>query len=207
MPVRLAVLLSGNGTTLENIYTHIAEGKLDAAVCGVIASRPDAFGLERARRHGSPAVALTRKAYADTQTFSAAVWAAVREQGAALVALAGFMSLLDIPDDFTHRVMNVHPALIPAFCGKGMYGRHVHEAVLAYGAKVSGATVHFVDNVYDHGPIILQEAVPVFDDDTPDSLADRVQATERELYPRAIQLFAEGRLRVENRRVRILPAQ
>src|SRR5690606_34254431 len=106
-------------------------------------------------------------------------------------------SLLEIPPDYEHRIVNVHPALIPAFCGKGMYGHHVHKAVLEYGAKITGVTVHFVDAEYDHGPIILQDCVPVREDDTPESLAERVMAKERELYPQAIQLFAEGRLRVE----------
>jgi len=114
------------------------------------------------------------------------------------------MLLLEVPPDYKDRIMNVHPALIPAFCGHKMYGHHVHEAVLDYGVKISGATVHFVDEMYDHGPIILQESVPVLPGDTADSLADRVQALERKLYPRAIQLFAEGRLQVEGRKVRIL---
>jgi folate-dependent phosphoribosylglycinamide formyltransferase PurN len=115
------------------------------------------------------------------------------------------MCLLEIPDDFETRVLNVHPALIPAFCGKGMYGHHVHAAVLAYGAKITGCTVHFANAKYDEGPIILQAAVPVLDDDTPDTLAERVQAKERELYPQAIQLIAEGRVKVEGRKVRIRP--
>jgi phosphoribosylglycinamide formyltransferase-1 len=203
MSVRLAVLLSGSGTTLQNLLDRIAAGTLDAAVCCVISSRSDAYGLERARQHGAPAVAIVRKEYPDQASFNAAVWAEIRSHNADLVVLAGFMVLLEIPPDFANRIMNVHPALIPAFCGKGMYGRHVHEAVLAHGVKVTGATVHFVDPEYDHGPIILQETVPVLEDDTPDSLAERVQAKERELYPRAIQLFAENRLRVEGRHVRI----
>src|SRR5207245_9770922 len=119
------------------------------------------------------------------------------------VCMAGFMQLSTIPDDFMGRVMNIHPALIPAFCGKGMYGEHVHEAVLGYGAKITGCTVHFADNQYDHGPIILQRAVPVMNDDTPQTLAARVFAQECEAYPEAIRLFAEGRLRIDGRRVRI----
>ncbi len=202
MAIRLAVLISGSGTTLQNIIDHIDQGTLDAEVVCVISSRSNAYGLERARKHSIPAIALPFKQFPDSSAFSWAIWDEVRKYNADLVALAGFMSLLEVPPDFAHRIMNVHPALIPAFCGKGMYGHHVHEAVLAYGAKVSGATVHFVDEHYDHGPIILQEAVPVLPDDTPDSLAERVQAKERELYPRAIQLFAEGRLRVENRIVK-----
>jgi len=203
MPTKLAVLLSGSGTTLQNIIDHVAAGKLDAEVCCVISSRRDAYGLERARKHGIPETVIVRKEHADTHAFSEAIWAEVRDHGADLVVLAGFMCLLEVPPDFTNRIMNVHPALIPAFCGKGMYGHHVHEAVLEYGVKVTGATVHFVDNAYDHGAIILQEAVPVLEGDTPDSLAERVQAKERELYPRAIQLFADNRLHVEGRRVRI----
>ena len=205
MPVKCAVLLSGGGTTLQNILDRIDRGELDAVVSCVISSRSDAYGLERARKHGAPTAVFVRKQYADTAAFSEAVWTEIRKHSVDLVVFAGFMCLLDFPSDFGDRIMNVHPALIPAFCGKGMYGHHVHEAVLAYGAKVTGVTVHFADAQYDHGPIILQESVPVLEDDTPDSLAERVMAKERELYPRAIQLFAEGRLRVEGRLVRILP--
>ncbi len=201
--LKLAVLLSGNGTTLENLFDRIQEGALDARIECVIASRPGVYGLERARQRKVPAITVARKDFPSTSVFSAAIWKEVRSHSVDLVVLAGFMSLLEIPGDFTHRVVNVHPGLIPAFCGKGMYGHHVHEAVLAYGCKVSGVTVHFVDNEYDHGPIILQAAVPVLDNDTPDTLADRVQARERELYPEAIQLIAEGRLQVEGRHVRI----
>ncbi|HOZ49084.1 MAG TPA: phosphoribosylglycinamide formyltransferase [Candidatus Hydrogenedentes bacterium] len=206
MAVRLAVLLSGSGTTLQNIIDRIDADELDARVCCVIASRHDAYGLERARKHGIATATIVRKEFVDTAAFSEAIWTEVRAHTADLVVLAGFMCLLDVPAEFDGRIMNVHPALIPAFCGKGMYGHHVHEAVLEYGAKVSGATVHFVDPEYDHGPVILQEAVPVLEDDTPDTLADRVQAKERELYPRAIQLYAEGRLRLDGRHVRIAPA-
>jgi phosphoribosylglycinamide formyltransferase-1 len=171
----------------------------------VISSRPDAFGLERARRAGIPAIAITRKEFGSPQSFGDAVWREIRRHEPGLIVLAGFMSLLPIPPDFRNRVMNVHPALIPAFSGKGMYGSHVHEAVLEYGAKLTGVTVHFVDAEYDRGPVILQAPVPVKEDDTPETLAERVQAEERELYPKAIQLFAEGRLHVQGRLVRIAP--
>lgn len=206
MAVRLAVLLSGSGTTLQNIIDRIGRNELDATVECVISSRAGVFGLERAATHHIPTATVLRKTFTDPQSFSNAIWEQVRTYPVDLVVLAGFMSLLHVPEDFKYRIINVHPALIPAFCGKGMYGHHVHEAVLAYGAKISGATVHFVDNEYDHGPIILQQATPVLEDDTPDTLADRVQATEREIYPRAIQWISEGRLKVENRHVRILPA-
>ena len=204
MPIRLAVLLSGSGTTLQNLIDRQVQGELDVEIVCVIASRPDAYGLERARLHGIPACVISKRSYDFQESFNTAVWQEIRSHRADLVVLAGFMLLLDVPADYKNRIMNVHPALIPAFCGHKMYGHHVHEAVLDYGAKISGATVHFVDELYDHGPIILQESVPVSSDDTADTLAERVQALERELYPRAIQLFAEGRLRVEGRKVRVL---
>jgi formyltetrahydrofolate-dependent phosphoribosylglycinamide formyltransferase len=147
---------------------------------------------------------VERTECASRAEFSERVFNLCRQAQADLVCLAGFLQLLHIPDDFQGRVMNIHPSLIPAFCGKGYYGHHVHEAALAYGVKVSGCTVHFADNVYDHGPIILQRVVPVLDDDTPDTLAARVFEQESEAYPEAIHLFAEGRLRIEGRRVRIL---
>jgi formyltetrahydrofolate-dependent phosphoribosylglycinamide formyltransferase len=205
MSLKLAVLLSGGGTTFQNLLDHIDAGTLDAQVMLVVSSRRDAYGLVRAEKAGIPALTVARKDHASMSAVNEAIWSAIRGHQADLVVLAGFMSLLPVPPDFEHRIMNVHPALIPAFCGHGMYGHHVHEAVLAYGAKVSGATVHFVNEEYDSGPIILQGTVPVLDDDTPDTLAERVQEKERELYPRAVRLFGEGRLRVEGRRVRILP--
>ncbi|HOD52209.1 MAG TPA: phosphoribosylglycinamide formyltransferase [Candidatus Hydrogenedentes bacterium] len=203
MALKIAVLLSGSGTTLQNLLDRSGAGELDLEFVCVISSRPDAYGLERARKHGIPAIPIVRKNYGSAAAFNTELWGTVRKHGAELVVLAGFMSLLEIPPDFENRVMNVHPALIPAFCGHGMYGHHVHEAVIGYGVKVSGATVHFANNEYDAGPIILQDTVPVLDDDTPESLAARVQAKERELYPKAIRLFAEGRLQVDGRRVRI----
>jgi formyltetrahydrofolate-dependent phosphoribosylglycinamide formyltransferase len=148
-------------------------------------------------------VAVDRKAYAARAEFSRAVFDPCREAGADLVCLAGFLHLLEIPDDFRLRVLNIHPALIPAFCGKGFHGLHVHRAALEAGVKVSGCTVHFADNEYDHGPIVLQRVVPVLDDDTPEGLAARVFAQECEAYPEAIRLFARGRLHVEGRRVRV----
>ncbi|MBI2423978.1 MAG: phosphoribosylglycinamide formyltransferase [Candidatus Hydrogenedentes bacterium] len=207
MALKLGVLLSGSGTTLQNILDHIDRGALNASVCCVVASRADAYGLVRARDHGIPDYAVPRNAYPDGAAFNEALWALLRQHEVDLVVLAGFMSLLQVPEDFHHRIINVHPALIPAFCGKGMYGHHVHEAVLAFGARISGATVHFVDGEYDHGPIILQGTVPVLQDDTPDSLAARVQEKERELYPQAIALIAAGKVRVEQGRVIIEGAE
>lgn len=203
MAGKLAVLVSGGGTTLQRFIDRIEEGALDAEIRCVISSRPDAYGLERAHRHGIPTAVFMRKDYADAAAFSAPIWETVRAHGADLVILAGFMCLLDIPEDFANRVVNTHPALIPAFCGKGMYGHHVHEAVIAYGAKVSGVTIHFVDAQYDHGPIILQEPVPVLEGDTPDSLAERVQIAEKDLYVRAVELILAGRLQLEGRHVKV----
>lgn len=204
MALNVAVLLSGSGTTLQNLIDRAEAGTLDIAIGCVVSSRMGTGGVERARKRRIPAYEVPRKECTSEEEFNERIWAIVRQHEAQLVVLAGFMSLLRVPPDFTDRIINIHPALIPAFCGKGMYGHHVHEAVLAYGCKITGATVHFVDGEYDHGPIILQEAVPVLDDDTPDTLAERVQACERELYPKAIQAFAEGRVRVEDREVWIL---
>ena len=203
--VKLAVLLSGGGTTLENIFAKIDEGLLDARVTVVIATRPDAHGLQRARNHGVEAVVLERKKFPNADAFSDALNAKLDEYEPDLVCLAGFMVMWKMSDNYLGRVMNIHPALIPSFCGKGYYGHFVHEAVLEYGAKVSGCTVHFADRRYDHGPVIVQKTVPALDDDTPETLAGRVFEKECEAYPEAIQLFAEGRLRIEGRRVRILP--
>jgi phosphoribosylglycinamide formyltransferase 1 len=200
--LRLAILLSGSGTTLQNLLDRTTDGRLAAEVVLVVSSKADAFGLERARRAGVSAVTISRKETGSLEAFSEQIFAACREARAGLVCMAGFLQLLHLPDDFLGRVMNIHPALIPAFCGKGFYGHRVHEAVLEYGAKVSGCTVHFADNEYDHGPIILQRTVPVLDDDTPESLAARVFEQECDAYPQAIELFAEGRLRIEGRKVR-----
>jgi len=205
-PVRMAVLLSGGGRTLQNFIDRIAAGALDASVSVVISSRADAYGLERARRHGIPAVCIPSRRYrGDFDRMSKAIHRELAGYPVDLIAMAGFMCLFRVPEQFLGRTMNIHPALIPMFCGKGYYGHHVHEAVLNYGCKVSGCTVHFADNEYDHGPIIIQKTVPVLDDDTPETLAARVFEKECEAYPEAIQLFAEGRLRIEGRRVRILP--
>jgi phosphoribosylglycinamide formyltransferase 1 len=204
-PIRVAVLLSGGGTSLQNLIDRGADGHLAARVVVVVASRADAFGLERARQAGIPAVVVARKAHADVTQFNDALHAALEPHAPDLVVLAGFLSLFEPRARYAGRVMNIHPALIPAFCGAGFYGHRVHDAVIAAGVKVSGCTVHFADEHYDHGPIILQGCVPVLDDDTADSLAARVLALEYELYPQAIQLFAEGRLAIDGRRVRIRP--
>jgi formyltetrahydrofolate-dependent phosphoribosylglycinamide formyltransferase len=204
--ITLAVLLSGGGTTLQNIIDHIDAGKLDARVGVVISSKKGAFGLQRAEKHGIDNYVVERKAF-DLETFNKKINEILLRYDPDLILLAGFLSLLMPDEKFKGAIMNIHPALIPSFCGKGYYGARVHRAVIESGVKVSGCTVHFVDDEYDHGPIILQAAVPVLDDDTPDSLAERIHHEENRLYPEAVRLFAQGRLRVAGRRVTIGPAQ
>jgi phosphoribosylglycinamide formyltransferase 1 len=202
-PIRLAVLISGGGTTLANFVAQIDQGMLDAHVALVIASRAGCGGIAKAETAGVPCHVVSPRDYPDRQTFSDAIFTLCRDADVDLVTLAGFLCHLEIPDDFTERVMNIHPALIPAFCGKGMYGEKVHAAVIERGCKISGCTVHFADNEYDHGPIILQRCVPVLDDDDPYTLAARVFEAECEAYPQAIRDFAAGRLSVCGRQVRI----
>ena len=198
------MLISGGGTTLRNLLAKIAAGELDARVELVVSSNAKAGGLAIAEAADVPTVVFQQRDFATVEDFGTAVFDACRATDAELVVMGGFLKFVPIPPDFAGRVMNVHPALIPAFCGLGAYGHHVHNAVLAYGAKVSGCTVHFVDNEYDHGPIVLQRVVPVAEDDTPHTLAARVFAAECEAYPEALRLYAAGRLRIEGRRVRIV---
>lgn len=203
-PLRLAVLISGGGTTLQNLYDLAEAGRLPARVVLVVSNRADAHGLERARKMNVPAVCVSRKEAGSVEEFSRRIFEQCRAAQADLVVLGGFLQLIHVPDDFLGRVMNIHPALIPAFSGKGYYGHHVHVAVIESGVKLTGCTVHFADNQYDHGPIILQRAVSVLDDDTPETVAARVFAEECIAYPEAIRLFAEGRLKIEGRRVRVV---
>ena len=203
-PLRVAVLLSGEGTSLENLFEQIESGALNAQIVAVISSKENAGGLERARRRGVPALAVPRNQYPGSGKFNDAIHAELDRHAVDLVACLGFLSPFETRGKFDGRAINVHPALIPAFCGKGYYGQRVHEAVLAAGATATGATVHFIDDEYDSGPIILQEEVPVHSDDTAASLADRVQVAERRLVPKAIQLFADNQLTIEAQKVRIL---
>ncbi len=200
-PLPLAVFISGGGTTLKNLLDKIAAGELPAEVKLVISSTPKAGGLRYAHEANIPARVVEKKQFSTPEAYREAMFAPCREAGVRLVAMGGFLKHVLIPPDFEHRVVNIHPALIPAFCGHGYYGQHVHAAALEYGVKVSGCTVHFVDNEYDHGPIILQRTVPVLHDDTPQKLAARVFEQECEAFPEAIRLFAAGRLRVEGRTV------
>jgi phosphoribosylglycinamide formyltransferase-1 len=194
-------LLSGGGTTLQNLIDRKADGALPIRIERVISSKPDVLGLERARKAGLNASTIVRREFPSIEAFSDRIFDECRRANVRLVCLAGFLQLLQIPNDFIHRVMNIHPALLPAFGGKGMYGHRVHEAVLEAGVKVSGCTVHFADNEFDHGPIVLQRTAPVLDNDTPDTLATRVFEQECIAYPEALRLFANHRLRIEGRRV------
>ncbi len=208
---RLGVLLSGTGSTMVNLQDHIQRGEVPAEIAVVVSSRKKALGLQRAEERGLPTEVLTRKPFTrddgfDAEAYSQALVEILDKYTVNLVVMAGFMTRIADPVLERYDVVNVHPALLPMFGGEGFYGHHVHEAVLNAGVKVTGATVHFADVKYDHGPIIAQEAIPVIEDDTPDSLAERVQAVERSIYPKAIAWYAQGRLQRLDGRVKVLPA-
>jgi len=209
-PIRIAVLVSGQGrgSNMQAIIDACKSGKINGDVVLVVGTKDDAPAMQRARSQNVTTMTISPKAFANDSDYDEAVLAALTEHKIDLVCLAGYMRLLGprVIDAFRNRIMNVHPALIPMFFGKGMYGRHVHEAAINRGVKVSGVTVHFVDEDYDTGPIVLQTVVPVEEDDTPDSLAARVLESEHETYTTAVALFAQGRLRVVDRKVKVLPA-
>lgn len=202
--LRLAGLLSGGGRTLLNLLDRIDRGELDAEFVVVLASRP-CSGVERLRKRGLNVRIVPYREMPDVETYSAAINETLDSAEPDLVLMGGFLSFWWIPRRYEGRVMNIHPALLPAFGGKGLYGERVHKAVLAAGCKVSGCTVHFASNDYDAGPIIVQRCVRVLEGDTPDTLAERVFQQECEAYPEAIRLFARDRLRIEGNIVRVLP--
>jgi phosphoribosylglycinamide formyltransferase-1 len=201
-PIRLAVCVSGAGTSLQNLINKIKSRRLKAEVVQVVASRPRIGAIARAEGAGIP-LALAKQSARSRTEFSNSVFEPIRHSKADLVILAGFLALLKIPPDYKGRVINIHPALVPSFCGRGYYGSKVHQAVLATGVKVSGCTVHFADDTYDTGPIITQRAVPVLEDDTSDTLAARVFKEECKALPEAITLYADGRLRLDGQRVHV----
>ncbi|MEM1304158.1 MAG: phosphoribosylglycinamide formyltransferase [Planctomycetota bacterium] len=202
--MKIAVLISGSGRTLKNFIELIDDGQLKLEIALVISSSARASGLEHAAAAGVPASVVNRSDYASDELFGAAVFSRCRTAGVDLVVMAGFLKFAPVPEDFAGRVVNIHPSLIPAFCGQGMYGYRVHQAVLDYGAKITGVTVHFVDNEYDHGPIIWQRPVPVFDDDTAESLGARVFQAELEDYPNVLRMIAAGRVRLDGRKVSVV---
>jgi formyltetrahydrofolate-dependent phosphoribosylglycinamide formyltransferase len=192
--LNLAVLISGSGRTLQNFIDLIAQDKLPATIQVVISSKDGVAGLERAKKHNIPAFTVERKNYKSKEEFSRAINEILKKYPVDLITLAGFLHLYIIPPEYHRKVMNIHPALLPDFGGDGFYGDKVHQAVLDSGVKESGCTVHFADNTYDTGPIIIQKKVPVLAGDTVHTLADRVFEAEKEAYPEAIRLFAEGKI-------------
>jgi len=191
--LNLAVLLSGSGRTLQNFIDLGAQGKLPVNIQVVISSKKDAYGLERAKKHNIPNYLVERKQYKSPEEHSAAINNILKQYPIDPITLAGFIHLYKIPTEYMGKVMNIHPALLPEFGGKGFYYNKVHEAVLQAGAKQSGCTVHFADNTYDTGPIILQKRVPILPNDNPETLSERVFEAELEAYPEAIRMFAEGK--------------
>jgi phosphoribosylglycinamide formyltransferase 1 len=202
-PLQLGVFASGKGSNFSAILRAIDDGFLHADVRIVVSNNPGAGALDTARTRGIPAEAMSSREYDSRSLFVERLTGLLNGHGVDFIALAGYMKKMpaEVVSAYPGRILNIHPALLPSFGGKGMYGHHVHEAVLAHGCKVTGATVHLVDEKYDCGPIVLQQCAPVLDDDTPDTLAARVLEIEHSLYPRALALFADGRIRLEGRRV------
>jgi phosphoribosylglycinamide formyltransferase-1 len=196
--IKIAVLVSGGGTNLQALIDAWKSGGLGGGELSlVISSKPDVYALERAKKAGIKAITIERKKIAKADDFDCAICAALTEEEIALVVLAGFLSVLgtQVIKKFENRIINVHPALIPSFCGKGFYGLHVHEEVLKYGVKITGATVHLVNEVVDGGKIILQKAVDVLPDDTPESLQQRVmREAEWVILPKAVEMFCKGEI-------------
>ena len=206
-PLPIAVLISGGGTTLKNLIGKVAAGELPVEIKLVISSSDKARGLEYATEAGIATEIIRREKTDSDDDYRERIFQPCRDAGVQLVVMAGFLKHVLIPADFRHKVINIHPSLIPSFCGEGMYGKFVHQAAIAYGVKVSGCTVHFVDDQFDHGPVVLQSSVPVYHDDTPEVLAARVFEQECVAYPEAIKLICEGRLQIDGRRVMVLPAE
>lgn len=201
--LKIGVLVSGNGSNLQAIIDRIEDGTLPARIACVISNKADAFALERARRHGITTHVLDHRAHAGREAYDAALVELLNSHGVGLVVLAGFMRIVTpvLLGAFPHAVLNIHPALLPAFPGL-----HAQRQALQYGVKVSGCTVHFVDEGTDTGPIIIQAVVPVLDDDTEETLSARIQKEEHRIYPEAVNLFAQGRLTVVGRKVVVAPA-
>jgi phosphoribosylglycinamide formyltransferase-1 len=202
---KIGVLVSGGGTNLQSLIDAALQGQINGEIVLVISDKKDAYALERAKKHGIEALFLDKKAYSDRSAFASSIIDAFDKRNIDLIVMAGFMTVLhaDMVNHYQGRIINIHPSLIPSFCGDGFYGDRVHKAVIEYGVKISGATVHFVDEVTDNGPIILQDVVSVEDTDTPETLAAKVLKIEHRLLPEAVGLFCEGRLMIEGRKVKI----
>lgn len=203
--MKFCVLVSGGGSNLQSLIDHVQAGDIPAEICGVISSRKGVYALERAAQHGIPAVVISRKAFDSVEAYDAALLSAIEQMGADFLVLAGYLSILgpSVIRQFPNRIINIHPALLPSFGGKGYYGLNVHKKVLEYGVKVTGATVHFVDEGTDTGPIILQDCLQIHPDDTPEGLQLRVMEIEHRILPEAVALMARNRLHVSGRIVTI----
>ena len=205
--LNIAVFASGKGSNFKSILESIKLGKIrNAHIVIVVSNNPDAGALEVARENNIPILHINRRQFASDDDFNAALMSAMQKDRVNFIVLAGYMKKIDpnIIKAFKNQIVNIHPALLPKFGGKGMYGIHVHEAVIASKEKFSGASVHIVDEEYDHGPIVLQKTVQVEPDDTPETLATKVLQIEHDIYPEAIRLFAEGRVRVDGQKVIIV---
>lgn len=204
--LKFAVMASGGGTDFQSLINAVHEGRIRAEICCLIASKPDIYAIERAKQAGIPVEIVQKKAFGTADEFDQKILEILHRYEADFVVLAGYLSIVGSKTigAYRNKIINIHPALIPSFCGMGMYGSHVHEAVIEYGVKFSGATVHFVNEEADAGPIIMQEVVSVLEDDTPQDLASRVLKTEHKILPEAVALMADGKLIVEGRIVKIL---
>ena len=206
MSTRIAVLCSGGGCNLQAIIDRVEAGNIDGEIVLVLANASKAYALERAKKHGIPCEFVSKKQAGSSEAFNDILLEKLQQAKADLVVLAGYLPIVgaQIVKAYPHKIINIHPALIPSFCGVGMYGHYVHEAVLAYGAKISGATTHFVDEEVDHGGVIMQKSVPVMEGDTPETLAARVLTVEHEILPETVRLFCAGKLGVDGRHVHVL---
>ena len=204
-PVRLGILISGGGRTMLNLAKRIQDGSLHAEISLVLASDTECAGVGRAQSAGLDCEPLIRRDFESVTAFSNEIFVRMRALQVDLVVMAGYLCLVEIPQDFKHRVLNIHPSLIPAFCGRGYHGSRVHESAIERGVRISGCTVHFADNEYDHGPIIVQRSVRIPDGTTPDELAVLVFEQEQIAYPEAIEKVVSGRLQIDGQRTMMLP--
>ncbi|WZL73931.1 phosphoribosylglycinamide formyltransferase [Clostridiaceae bacterium 35-E11] len=205
--IKIAVFASGSGTNLQAVIDHIEKGNIYGEIAVILSNKQEAYALERGKKHGIESIYIGRKNVPnEEERNNHKIIEILKSKNIDLIVLAGYMNILgkDLVEEYKHRIINIHPSLIPSFCGKGFYGEKVHKGVLEYGVKITGATVHFVDEGTDTGPVILQKAVEVKDTDTAETLAKRVLEVEHQLLPMAVKLFAEGKLKIEGRKVKII---
>lgn len=204
--LNIGVLISGGGTNLQSLIDHINSGYINGKIVAVISNKKDAFGLKRAERENILALWIDRKSYDSDEEYNRRIIDELKARDVDLVVLAGYLKVLseEFIREYKNRIINIHPSLIPSFCGKGYYGERVHEEVLKYGVKYTGVTVHFVDEGTDTGPIILQRVVEVKEDDTVETLKERVLKVEHQALPEAVRLYCEGNIKLDGRKVIIL---